>query len=565
VSVVILAASFVIVAAPANAAGQSESPANLLGRLRQLAAEQRWAEIVHEVEHSPERNAEVEYQYGSALAQLGRLEEAGSAFLAGQRLAPGDKRFPTELAGVAFKQKRLPEAARLLRRALRLDPADTYANDFLGTVYFLQHNLEAALLYWNRIGKPFVERVQPDADLRVRPALLDRALTFAPASEMRLRDLATTQLRLEGLEVFANPQVRLAARSDGKFDAVLNFEERNGFGGNAWQALLGTFGGVAYQTIYPAYFNLGGSGTNITSLVRWDAQKRRLRAELSGPLQRNPRWRYRVDTDLRNENWDIHRSFTGNDPSLASLNLRREAGSVSIDSFNSGRWGWWAGGELSHRDYRSIVSGSTLRPALLLSGYQLKQIAGIRYALLHAPEYRFTLDTTVWSQLGRIWSTPGAHTFEKVQGSLNAQWFPQAQGEDYATRVRILGGGTAGTLPFDELFMLGMERDNDLWMRAHVGTRDGRKGSAPLGDRYVLINSEMDKDVYSNGLIGVKLGPFLDSGKITDSSGHLGAPKWMWDTGAQLKLGVLGVELTFVYGKDLRTGNNAFYFTAGRR
>jgi hypothetical protein len=27
---------------------------------------------------------------------------------------------------------------------------------------------------------------------------------------------------------------------------------------------------------------------------------------------------------------------------------------------------------------------------------------------------------------------------------------------------------------------------------------------------------------------------------------------------------VLGVGVTFVYGKDLRTGNNAYYFTAGR-
>ena len=29
--------------------------------------------------------------------------------------------------------------------------------------------------------------------------------------------------------------------------------------------------------------------------------------------------------------------------------------------------------------------------------------------------------------------------------------------------------------------MLGLERDNDLPMRAHIGTRDGRKGSAPGG------------------------------------------------------------------------------------
>ena len=109
-----------------------------------------------------------------------------------------------------------------------------------------------------------------------------------------------------------------------------------------------------------------------------------------------------------------------------------------------------------------------------------------------------------------------------------------------------------------------MERDNDLWMRAHVGTHDGRKGSAPLGQRYFLENAEFDKIVYSNGLITVKASPFLDSGKITDTSNNLGSREWMWDTGVQAKLRVLGVGVVFVYGKDLRTGNNVFYFSTAR-
>ena len=86
--------------------------------------------------------------------------------------------------------------------------------------------------------------------------------------------------------------LRLAARPDGKFDIILNLQERNGLGGNLWEALLSTFRGVAYQTIYPRYFNLGGSAINLTSLLRWDAQKRRLEGLLSGPLHLNPKWRY---------------------------------------------------------------------------------------------------------------------------------------------------------------------------------------------------------------------------------------------------------------------------------
>jgi hypothetical protein len=63
-------------------------------------------------------------------------------------------------------------------------------------------------------------------------------------------------------------------------------------------------------------------------------------------------------------------------------------------------------------------------------------------------------------------------------------------------------------------------------------------------------------------LIGIRVSPFLDTGKITDSNPALGSKKWLFDTGLQVKFRVLVVGLTFTYGKDLRSGANAFYFTA---
>jgi len=86
-------------------------------------------------------------------------------------------------------------------------------------------------------------------------------------------------------------------------------------------------------------------------------------------------------------------------------------------------------------------------------------------------------------------------------------------------QTRIRAGGTAGKVTIDELFQLGVERDNDLWLRGHTGTSDGRKGAAPLGRRYFLVNWEMDKNIYRNGFFTLKLGPFLDSGAVADSSG----------------------------------------------
>jgi hypothetical protein len=128
-------------------------------------------------------------------------------------------------------------------------------------------------------------------------------------------------------------------------------------------------------------------------------------------------------------------------------------------------------------------------------------------------------------------------------------------------RHRIRAGHTLGESPFDELFMLGIERDNDLWLRAHKGTHHGRKGSAPLGRSYLLSNWELDKNIYHGGFLNFRLGPILDVGKILNPSPGLASSKWLWDTGVQAKVQVFGLEPVFVYGKDLRSGNNTFYVT----
>jgi len=537
--------------------GQTAAPnAQLRTRVQQLFEKSQWQAIVDAVHDLPANDVDLDYCYGSALAQLGRWNDARKALLAGHRLSPRDKRFLLELAGVAFKQQRHSEAAAWLRWAERIDSTDAYTNDFLGTVYFVQGNLEAALKYWNRIDKPQIASVKPDHPLQIRPALLDRSLTFSPGGPLLLPDLLSSRARVKGLGVFVSPELQLAARDDAKFDVVLNLQERNAWGASKAAALVSTFSGVAYQTIYPEYFNLHHSAINFTSLFRWDAQKRRINAEVSGPLRGNPKRRYRIGLDLRNENWMLYPSGA----QLGSLNLRREAVSAGITSFQTGRWDWSTGVEFSHRDYRSIDFGTALSPQLLETGRQLKILADTHYDIWRNPDHRVVLSESGYAQVARIWSQ-STQIYSKLQGALLLHWFPKSQGDDYETRFQIRGGGAAGPVPFDELFALGLERDNDLWLRGHIGTRDGRKGSAPMGTQYVITNFEVDKRLYSNGFFGLKLSPFLDSGKISGSASALASQNYLWDIGLQLKVRILGQNLIFSWGKELRTDVNAWYFT----
>jgi hypothetical protein len=197
---------------------------------------------------------------------------------------------------------------------------------------------------------------------------------------------------------------------------------------------------------------------------------------------------------------------------------------------------------------------------MLANGYQLKQQAQMTSTLWRVPERRFTVTAEAASDAARLWSKP-QQSFEKLTGSIGWHWLLRAQGDDWDTSQQLRAGKTFGQPPFDELFFLGLERDNGLPLRAHIGTRDGRKGSAPLGRNYVLENWEIDKNLYGNGIVKFQLGPFFDIGKITDPGTSLGSQKWLFDTGAQVKLHVFSRGVVFSYGKDLRAGNSAFYVT----
>ncbi len=537
--------------------GQELAPAP---QAQQLCARENWGEAIQILETIRDRPADLQLCYGIALAQVNRLDASAEELRAGQKQHPQDKRFPIEMAGVFFKEKQYSDSRRELHRALKLDASDSYANDFLGTIYFLEHNLGAALKYWNRAGKPVLAGVSGNPVPRLNPALLDRAFAFAPASVLRLGDLEATDLRLRALDVFPSYRFDLQARPDTKFDLVLHNWEKNGVGSNKWIALLLLLRGLPAQSVYPEYFNIRRQALNFKSFYRWDKEKRRVDAFLEGPFLRNPKQHFQLGVDLRNENWDLRNSSTGSAPLLGALNLRRQAISGSLAFLQGARWSWTTSAELSHRDFRSVVAGQALDPSLLLRGYALKEQTGVQVRLWELPEKRLTFDASANAQLGHIWSAP-EHTFEKLQASALLLWSVQPVSDDYQLQQRIWAGKTFGDIPFDELSVLGIGGDNDLWLRGHIATRDGRKGSAPLGRNYFLSNSEIDKHVFQLPFLNIKAGPFIDTGKVFDALATPESGKWLVDAGADVKVSAFGFGMNVSYGRDFRLGNNAFYVT----
>ena len=152
-----------------------------------------WNEAIGLANGPADQSPEFDFLEGLALARVEKWPEAKLAFDAGLRKAPNQPRFLVELAGIAYKQKDFRTAKDHLHAALRLNPQNAYAREFLATVFSLEGNLEAALKYWNRKDKPFVSAIEFDADLRAHRLLLDRAFAFAPQQTLKLKEFESTQ------------------------------------------------------------------------------------------------------------------------------------------------------------------------------------------------------------------------------------------------------------------------------------------------------------------------------------------------------------------------------------
>ncbi|HWN76249.1 MAG TPA: tetratricopeptide repeat protein [Candidatus Udaeobacter sp.] len=547
---------------PQRALAQAGDPAaEKISETKQLYEAGNWDGVVRLVAQSPDEPADLLLYRGLALARLERWEEAKAAFSAGGEKAPGDPRFLIELAGIAYREKQFSEAKQELRRALAMNPKADYANNFLASIYFQEGNLEAALKYWNRTGKPKLEDLTFEPAPKLRPLVLDRAFAFARGAECQREQFLTAQARLRALNLYPGMFFELRAHDDGTFDLGFHAAERNGWGSSKWEGVVSLLRDIPFQAVDPEFYNLGRAGVNWVSTFRWDDEKRRVFTEVSAPVFQNPAARFRVFFDGRNENWNITHTFTPGSPSFARLNLEKAVAGAEMRFVESGRWEWSAGVEYNYRDFRNLFGIPSSATPFFTDGSALALKSSVQRWLIRFPERRFTLNSRGSGEFGTLFRDPLGR-YGRLEGTLAARWLPSARGDDYETQVSLRGGRTIGNVPFDELFTLGFDRDTPLWLRGHPGLQDGQKGNAPLGRNYVLLNAETDKIIYRNGIFTLKAGPFLDTGRTYDPSGFFGSPKWLWDTGVQAKIRVLGgVQVVLGYGKDLRSGRNSFFTT----
>jgi hypothetical protein len=314
----------------------------------------RWEEVLAATQSAPVTPGDFGLYRGLALAHLQRWDEAQKVFEATLSHNPGDLRLMTELAGLAYRRKQFKKAKAYLRRVLASEPGDEYANNLLASIYFFENNLDAALKYWNHIGKPRLSDLSFQPQPHLKPILLDRAFQFSPGGVWKSADFLTTRARLAGLGAFQAQRYDLEANEDDTFNLIFQSAEKPGWPDSPWIAAANSFSGLPYQTVYAEFPRLGGAWS-WNSSFRWDDQKRLVTSQIEGPLNDNPAWHYRVYFDLRNENWNLTNTLEPATPGPAGSNLEKASAGMEFLSIVSGNWTWSAGVNYSYRRMRNTM------------------------------------------------------------------------------------------------------------------------------------------------------------------------------------------------------------------
>jgi hypothetical protein len=170
-----------------------------------------------------------------------------------------------------------------------------------------------------------------------------------------------------------------------------------------------------------------------------------------------------------------------------------------------------------------------------------------------------TADLRGAGELGRLFDGSSGGLYSRTQWSVGGQWFPKPSGTDYQMLARLSAGAAMGKAPLDELFMLTYDRDYDLPLRGHNSSIDRKRGSAPIGRRYILANVDLYKSIWHPLVVKIDAGPVLDIGRVWDQIAPREQGRILVDAGAQLRLGLPGgFQFVFSYARDLRGGSGAF-------
>lgn len=532
---------------------QSAVPCDPDSELQRMLQAEEWVQLIDVLFRLDPRTVDQDYLLGLSLSRLEQLVEAERVFQSGMERAPNDPRFPLAIAGIEFKRGQLSEAERLLHAARKLGADADYVNEFLGTIYYLRDNLHAALKYWNRVGRPEISSLRFVPAPSIDTVLFDRFFTFARNEVLTLEQLSATQKRIEASRVFSRSRFQLDPLDETRFELTFLSTPRTGINHGRKAALFSIAKELPFQTVRFDIFNPWKRASTWENSYRFQSTRQRLLSRFAKRLESAPQWGYWFSLDLRSEVWELNPSFSRND--FGPFDFEKVGGSTGFEYLGSDDWRVVSDFHLEWREFKGF-SGPT--GGRFTDGALLRLAADIRHSFWRRPEEDLELGTYLRGGLGSV-RADDYGVFPWIEGGLFFSSYLDRSNHDWRVVANLRAGRIGEGAPFDQLFVLGIDQDTDLWLRGHSVIANGRKGNSPLGNQFFLLSTGIVRPLWESGLLALEIGPFVDSGWIEDTAGQFAPGEWLVDLGVQLNVRLLGdLVVQLSYGRDLKDGSDAF-------
>jgi len=497
---------------------------------------------------------------GIAYRHMKEYQKAEDVFNEGSKRYPDDSRFHNELANLFLENNNIESARSALRRALTVDPNNSYASDRLATIDLSTGDVQAALRYWNKSGRPVIDSILNNYYPNFSSWVVRRGVTFHPGRTLRYSQWKTTESRLFATDNFSNVGLEIEpTRIDDRYNAVVRTTTKTN---SPADILFGLVKGLPFQTSYLDLWNMGNSGTNFNGLYRWDADRRRgeggfkIALPIVGllELQMGSIWRF--------ERWNLSPVIRPELLPKARLIYKDTAMGIGVKHIPNYRVELAAGFL-----YRNRAASGEL-PQIFTNSLNTGKFIGQVNLYLIDRKYKNQLRVEAFaarrSIIGNTQFTGG--TAELV----NQVTLSKDTGTYFDWAVK--GGTSRGLLPVEDYFVLGIDAPTtENLLRGHRTTLEGQYGNGPMGSDFVLLNTDFNRRLktvpFFNTLnipyFVVRWDIFFDTAKTWDRNDVFKPSKLLLDTGAGLRFETPTYSFNLIYGKSLRDGNNVWtaYYT----
>lgn len=491
---------------------------------------------------------------GTAYANMKEYPKAEDILQEGSERYPVDPRFANALADLYLENKDTKAAKAALRRALTVDPKNSYASDLLATIDMSEGEVQSALRAWNKTGRPVVHDILHNYYLSFGSWVVRKAVALHPAEVLRYSEWKTTESRLLETENFANAGLEIEPTPiPDQYNAIVRTTTKTNTVGDF---VFNLVKGLPLETSYLDVWNIGNSGINFNANYRWEADRRRMEGQLKIPVPLKGLLHLELGNTWRSERWNLSPNIRTEALPRARFNYKANILRLRVKQIPHYRFDIGGGVE-----YRNRAASGNL-PELLTDGRNTGKFSLETNLRLLDRRYqnRLHLEGFVARR-----SILGDNNFSGGVAELNNRFTFSRDSRSFLDWT-LKGGTSRGRLPVEDYFVLGLDTNPRNLLRGHTASDHGTYGRGPMGTDFVLLNMDIERriailplfDIFNIPFLTVKWEVFLDGAKTFDKNRIFKQGKLWVDTGASLKFETPTQSFNLVYGRSLRDGSAVF-------